>query len=96
MRTWFFLLAGVLLWHGLACSKKEAPETMAPLDRVMTTVARAPRHFLHKTFTLRKYEAFEFQVPAHCIHSQVRGSFTSYTQGAQGHRVTGLAMKPQT
>jgi hypothetical protein len=88
MRKCFFLLVGVLLWYGLACSKKEAPETMPPLDRVVTTAAPAPKHFLHRTFTLRKHEAFEFEVPARCIHSQVQGNFTSYTQGNQGHRVS--------
>jgi hypothetical protein len=91
MRTCFFLLVGALFWGGVACSKKEAPETMPPLDRVMTTAAPAPKRLLHRTFTLRKYLAFEFEVPAHCIHSQVRGSFTSYTQGTQGHRVSNEA-----
>jgi hypothetical protein len=92
MRNWFFLLGGVCLWLGLACSKKEdAPETMAPLDRVITTAAPAPRRFLRKTFTLRKHEAFAFEVPAQCLHPQVRGSFTSYTQGTEGHRVSNEA-----
>jgi hypothetical protein len=92
MQNRFFLVAGVLLLNGLACSKKEAPETMPPLDRVMTTPAPAPpKRFLHKTFTLRKYQVFEFEVPKHCIHSQVHGSFTSYTQGDEGRRVSNEA-----
>jgi hypothetical protein len=86
-----FLLAGILLLNGLACSKKEEPEKLPPLDRVVTTAAPAPRRFLHKTFTLRKYQAFELEVPARCIHSQVRGSFISYAQGDQGHRVSNEA-----
>lgn len=86
MRNRLFLLVGVL--SALSCSKKEEPEKMPALDRVVTVAAPAPKRLVHKTFGLQKYQAFEFEVPPNCLSPRLRGSFKSSTQGTEGHRVS--------
>jgi hypothetical protein len=86
MRNRLFFL--IVVSSALSCSKKEEPEKMPALDRVVTVAAPAPKRLVRKTFAVQKYEAFEFEVPPNCLSPRLRGSFKSSTQGTQGHRVS--------
>ena len=47
------------------------------LDHVNAADAGAPNHFLHGRLTVRTHEVFEFVVPPHAIHPQLKGRFRS-------------------
>ncbi len=74
------LPAVFLLWF-LGCSKSTPPpqQSVDPLDRVDTTRVQ-PIHFLHKTFPLKKYVPFEFDVPPHSAIPRLHGTFKSFVR----------------
>jgi hypothetical protein len=78
-----------VLCFGFACSKNQVSQeshadAVAPLDRVSATLLPPENHFLHKTFTLKTYEKFDFTVPAHSNRPTLHGSFVSFSQGNGG------------
>ena len=92
MRNFLLLFSLVLLLAAAACSRKQKEEEpVSSLDRVVTTKAPPPNHFLHKTFALRKSETFEIEVPPHILFPRIGGSFTSYRQGSEGRTSDELA-----
>ena len=91
MRNRLFLLLALL--SAFSCSKKEEPEKMPALDRVVTVAAPAPKRLVHKTFTLQKYEAIQFEVPPNCLSPRLHGSFKRQLRGP---KVTGSATTLQT
>jgi hypothetical protein len=52
-------------------------DELGPLDRVETKRAE-PIHFLHKTFSVKKYVPFEFEVPPHAAIPRLHGTFKSF------------------
>jgi hypothetical protein len=87
IRTWIAVcMAGTLLFFVLGCNKaKPAEENVQPMARSVTP---PPEHFLHKTFSVQKYESFEIQVPAHCLRPRVHGDFRAFRYGEQGNRAS--------
>jgi hypothetical protein len=83
----FILAIGLLSFFG-ACSKSqpdvENQNQLAPIDHVGASKPLAPINFLHKTFTVKTHEAFEFNVPAHIIRPALRGTFESFAKNAAG------------
>jgi hypothetical protein len=74
-----------LLSFAIACSKSQksdgAKSEAAPSVDHVSSLATAPlNHFLHKTFTLKSYEKFDFIVPAHTIKPTLRGNFVSFSK----------------
>jgi hypothetical protein len=70
------LLAEFLLL-GSGCSKRTPPENaINPLDRVNSSPSR-PQNFLHKTFSVRRFAQFEFEVPPHTAIPRLTGIFKS-------------------
>ena len=82
----FACIAGVVLLFTLGCNKAKPPEeTAQPMAR---TVTPPPEHFLHKTFSVQKYESFVLQIPAHCLRPRLHGDFRSFRYGDQGNRAS--------
>jgi hypothetical protein len=72
------ILLGLALLLALAgCSRKQPQETLNPLDRVDST-RKKPINFLHKTFSVKKYAQFAFEVPAHTVIPRLHGTFKSF------------------
>ncbi len=76
----------VLLLFTLACNKPK-PQEGAP-DPMVKSANPPEQHFLHKTFSLQKYESFELQVPPHCLRPRLHGNFKSFRYGEQGNRTS--------
>ena len=53
-----------------------AEETISS-DRVNSHAPPAPKRFLHKTFSVKDYQAFSFEVPPHVVRSKLHGVFQS-------------------
>jgi hypothetical protein len=51
------------------------------IEPVNRTPASGPNHFLHQRFSLRSYQGFAFEVPAHAIHPMLHGGFKSSAGG---------------
>jgi hypothetical protein len=68
----------ILIGVFVGCSKK-APvtEETTNIDRVNARAVPAPKRFLHKTFNVKEYQAFSFEVPPHIVRSKVHGTFQS-------------------
>ncbi len=89
MRTWTVIVATAALLFAPACNKKkEAPETLAPMDHVVREPAPEPRTVLRKTFAVETYVAFPVDVPAHSHSPSLRGNFTSYRYQSAGGRIS--------
>ena len=61
------------------CSKKPAPIDEGPskLDRIDSSAVPPPKRFLHKTFSMKEYQAYAIEVPARIVRARVEGSFQS-------------------
>jgi hypothetical protein len=70
----------------VACNRSGKKE-ITPIDRVDTQRIE-PIHFLHKTFPVKKYVPFEFEVPPHCAIPRVHGNFKSFVHRAGGGDVS--------
>jgi hypothetical protein len=68
-----------LLTLAVACTKSQKPaeQTLNPLDRANSTRIK-PQNFLHKTFPVKKYAQFEFEVPPHSAIPRLTGTFKSF------------------
>jgi hypothetical protein len=64
-----------------ACDKAPAPkkEEVSAFDHVDTKRVE-PIHFLHKTFPVKKYVPFEFEVPPHSTIPRLHGTFKSFVR----------------
>jgi len=62
------------------CKRTPPPkEDLSPLDHVETKRIE-PIHFLHKTFAVKKYVPFEFEVPPHAAIPRLHGTFKSFVR----------------
>jgi hypothetical protein len=68
-------LALLLLLAG--CSKQQPREAVNSLDHVDST-RKKPINFLHKTFPVKKYAQFAFEVPVHTVIPRLHGTFKSF------------------
>src|SRR5690348_9292206 len=78
------LIASALLalTFPVACNRKQAPQSpgvsdLDPLNRADSTRIE-PRHFLHKTFPVKKHAEFVIEVPPHAAIPHLEGSFRSF------------------
>lgn len=86
MRRRFIVLclAGMLAAWLPGCNKpKPAPakESLNPLDHVDASHVK-PIHFLHKTFTVKKYAQFAVEVPPRAVIPRIHGTFRSFVPRA--------------
>lgn len=64
----------------VGCNRTPPPkEEVNSLDRVDTKRVE-PIHFLHKTFPVKKYVPFEFEVPPHSTIPRLHGTFKSFVR----------------
>jgi len=78
MRT-KLVLAVLSLLILAGCNKPQAKPTVGNLDRVNTNRVE-PINFLHKTFTVKKYAQFSFEVPVHTAIPRLHGTFKSFVR----------------
>lgn len=82
--SWLGIGGLLLAVCGSGCSKKEAPpaapDTSAAIDHIVVSPPKPPKTVVHKTFQVKKYEAFDFVVPAHTITPKLEGSFQSFVK----------------
>jgi hypothetical protein len=73
------ILCPALLSLAVSCNKPQKPseQTLNPLDRANATRTK-PENFLHKTFPVKKYAQFEFEVPPHSAIPRLTGNFKSF------------------
>ena len=78
-KTCSAVLSLALLALALACTKSQKPSEPAvdPLDRANST-RNQPQNFLHKSFPVKKYAQFEFEVPPHSAIPRLTGTFRSF------------------
>jgi hypothetical protein len=60
------------------------PRAPAAIDHIVAAPAFAPARFLHKRFSVTKFEGFELFIPAHTFHPKVHGTFKSIAPGGGG------------
>jgi len=79
LRDPVFFLSPALLTVAIACNKpqRQPEQTLSPLDRANSTRTK-PENFLHKTFPVKKYAQFEFEVPPHSAIPRLTGTFKSF------------------
>lgn len=74
-------LALAFLAATLACTRQQpvssAKESIDPLNRADAT-RMEPIHFLHKTFSVKKYTPFNFEVPPHAAIPHLHGTFRAF------------------
>lgn len=78
---WVLLaIALASLTAALACTRQqpqaEQPK-IDPLNRADST-RMEPIHFLHKSFSVKKYTPFNFEVPPHAAIPHLRGTFRAF------------------
>ena len=77
----FVALALALLAAALACTRQQpvssSKENINPLNRADST-RMEPIHFLHKTFSVKKYAQFSFEVPPHSAIPHLHGTFRTF------------------
>ena len=80
----------MLLVACAACSKKAAVYADKPNsgDRVNAHATPVPKRFLRKTFPVKDYQAFSFEVPPHIVRSRVHGTFQSSVKSPSGEPVS--------
>jgi hypothetical protein len=76
-----FLGAGIATVSLIGCSRQQPAqkETINSLDRVDNTKFQ-PKNFLHKTFAVKAFTAFEVEVPPHIVIPRIHGTFTSFVR----------------
>ena len=74
-------MVGVLLMLAAGCSRKQNPqpqqETIPQLEHADSSAPK-PNNFLHKTFLLKKYVQFSFEVPPHALIPRLHGTFHAF------------------
>ena len=75
------ILLAEFLFLGCGSGKpRPSEDAINPLDRVDSTRFRS-QNFLHKTFPVRKFTPFEFEVPPHTAIPRLTGTFKSAAPG---------------
>jgi hypothetical protein len=84
------LLVGVLLLAAIGCSKKSPPpkQTSVEGDRLVHLAASPPQNFLHQTFQIQGYKAFEVVIPAQSARPRLHGTFQSFVKSDSGSLVS--------
>jgi hypothetical protein len=77
MRRRTILLGLALLPFLLTGCTKKQQEPVSQLDRVDSRRLQ-PINFLHKTFSVKKYAQFAFEVPVHTAIPRLHGTFKSF------------------
>jgi len=79
-----------LLLLSVACNKSQPTAKATPVSRLdhVDSAHVKPINFLHKTFSLKKAAAFEFQVPAHSALPRLHGTFQSFIPRAGGDHLS--------
>jgi hypothetical protein len=82
LRTLFFL--ALLSAGSIACSKRNAApdQQSSSYDHVNSRALPEAKHFLHRTFAVRDYQAFPIEVPAGVARAKVHGRFQSSVKSA--------------
>ena len=82
------LVAGLLL-ATVGCSKNVPPqEGPVEVDRLVHLTANPPKNFLHQTFEVQGYKAFEIEVPSHSARPRLHGTFQSFVKNDTGSMVS--------
>lgn len=75
---------GVLGQRGEAAGKSDEDASPASssgpapkVDHAYGTDPGAPNHFLHRRLTVKSIQIFEFEIPPHAFHPELRGRFRS-------------------
>lgn len=76
MRT-KLVIAVLFLLVFAGCNKQQSKPPISELDRVNTKRVE-PINFLHKTFSVKKYAQFSFEVPVHTAIPRLHGTFKSF------------------
>ena len=83
------VLVGSLLLATVGCSKTAPPkEGSVEVDRLVHLTANPPKNFLHQTFEVQGYKAFEIEVPSHAARPRVHGTFQSFVKNDTGSMVS--------
>jgi len=77
-RLWLGGLLFLLAAASTGCEKKKTSEPMANIDRVGDRPAQSSENILHKTFTVRTSEAFQFEIPQHVPVPHLHGNYKSF------------------
>ena len=88
-RVAFYVGIALLLSVLAGCSKK-APvaEDSNNLDRVNSREVPPPKRFLHKTFSVKEYQGFSFEVPPHIVRANIHGTFQSSVKNGAAEPVS--------
>jgi hypothetical protein len=72
-----------LMFHAACNHKQPPPQTteLDPLNRADSTRIE-PKHFLHKTFAVKKHADFAIELPPHAVTPHLQGSFRSFVPQA--------------
>jgi hypothetical protein len=83
------VMLGGLLLASIGCSRS-APPREAPVegDRLVHLSNNPPKNFLHQTFQVQRYKAFEIVVPAHAARPRVHGTFQAFVENDTGSMVS--------
>lgn len=73
------LVLFALTFHAACNHKQSAPQAseLDPLNRADSTRIE-PKHFLHKTFTVKKHVDFAIELPPHAPTPHLQGTFRSF------------------
>jgi hypothetical protein len=83
------VLVGGLLLASIGCSKNAPPkEAPVEVDRLVHLSANPPKNFLHQTFQVQGYKAFEIVVPPHAARPRMHGTFQSFVINDTGSMVS--------
>jgi hypothetical protein len=83
------VLVGGLLLATVSCSKDAPPkEGSVEVDRLVHLTANPPKNFLHQTFEVLGYKAFEVEVPSHSARPRLHGTFQSFVKNDTGSMVS--------
>ncbi len=84
------VLLGGLLLATIACSKNAPPREQPVVegDRLVHLSANPPKNFVHQTFQVQGYKAFEIVVPPHAARPRVHGTFQSFITNDAGSMVS--------
>jgi len=87
-RTLLSLIGLLLLFCLVACNRKQTAPPSATSEADPLTHANStriePKHFLHKTFPLKKHADFVIEVPPHAAIPHLQGNFRSFIPQAGG------------
>jgi hypothetical protein len=86
----FFLVTALsfLSCNSAPSASTVSKETIPSMDRVSHEDPKDPVNFLRKTFPVKDYEKFEFEILPHSNHPRLSGSFRSFVARSSGATVS--------